>query len=132
MKELNALSSRYGLKYNYIGVRKKNALLKYFAKRHAGYFEHKKNDTTWGFSDLFSIKNYMDIFRGEKKSFSNGFSRKEMKLLRMRYVEFRTRAERALTCKEQQTIATNKCSKCGCKEWAWEFETQCDHKPPQT
>lgn len=130
--ELNSLASKYGLKYSKIGVRKRSGLINYFSKRHAGYFGHKKKETNWSFQDLFSAEDYIDIFRGERKTFSCGFSRKEIRLLKERYLAFRTRLEEALGSKEQQTTDTKQCQKCGCREYSWIFENEVHDPPPNT
>lgn len=128
--ELNSLAERYGLKYNLIGIRKESSLINYFSKRHAGYFGHKKDSTAWGFKDVFTVREYLDIFRGQRKTFSSGFSRKEIRFLKKRYIVLRARVEDALSSKGQQTTETKQCLRCGCKLWKWYFEEDFGDPPP--
>ncbi|MAG78777.1 hypothetical protein CMI40_00165 [Candidatus Pacearchaeota archaeon] len=133
LKELNALGLKYGLKYTKIGIKKKSGLINYFAKRHAGHFGHKKNCTNWNFSDVMSTKEYIKNFRGERKTFSCGFSRKEIKLLKNRYIRNRTRAEGALSSKEQYTTDIEQCQNCKSKDFSWRYDNGIlanEPKPP--
>ena len=127
---INQVGFKYGLKYSKIGFRKKSSLINYFSKRHAGYFGHKKNDSSWGFADIFSPEEYLETFCGERKTFSSGFSRKEIRLLKDRYIQLRTRLEEALSSKEQYTAPINYCPKCGCTEYSWSFEGDIHDPPP--
>jgi len=130
LEELNKLSEHYNFKYNWIGYRKAESLADYFSKRHSGQFEHKKDNSNWLFPDLFSIKDYFNIFYNARKTIQFGFSRKEIKMLKYKFEQFHKREAFVLSSNVLETAVRDTCQNCGNLEFKWVIHEEIITKPP--
>lgn len=108
LKKINKIGLPMGIKPNFFGMRNvegKNGLINYFARRHAGEFEHDYTGTSWKFPDIMDEESYLNSFFGSRKTMTIGFSRKEKKIILIEFLEFLKREAFELSTNNKDTIA---------------------------
>ena len=108
LEEINKIGLSMGIKPNFFGMRDiegKNGLVNYFAKRHAGEFEHDYTGTSWKFKDIMNEETYINSFLGSRKIMTIGFSRREKQIIKIKYLEFLKSEAFELSSNHKDTIA---------------------------
>lgn len=135
-KKLNEISLKNNLKYkradgNY--SRKPGQLINYFSKRLAGSFEHEQDGSSWMYQDLFSPKEYYNIFYRNKRFLTRGFNSKQVKDVKKKIKEGLLRLEETISPNNTNNEQRTTCQYCGNPEYEREFvedPTKSNEKPP--
>jgi len=129
--EIQNLAIKHKLLYNYIGFRKSENLINYFAKRCAGKFGHEQFKTNFMFADVLTSQEYFDIFHRSRKIYFTGLKQGEIKRLRNCLEEILHKCEAfVLVNTELPTNRRTTCQHCGSKLFLKQEIKLEERKPP--